>query len=167
MFGQRKRKKKRIHKKIIIKKNPTKQNHFFVFSAHQNIHEKDVSSGRSNCVGYPLALLQTWSPWCKKIAFRWGHQVSHISADRALARVKGHSAMTNCAVHRPPPSLHAALRAPPSSCRPFPDHVLSGCAWSLWSPPPVERGTVRVGKAKFRRSFSLLSAICQTWNAFF
>lgn len=52
--------------------------------------------------GSLLVLLQTWSLWYKKIAFHWGHRVSHVSADRALARVKGHSALTNCAVQRPP-----------------------------------------------------------------
>lgn len=36
-------------------------------------------------VGTLLVLLQTWLPGNKKIAFRWGHQVSHVSADRALA----------------------------------------------------------------------------------
>lgn len=61
-------------------------------------------------VGTLLVLLQTWSPWYKKIAFCWGHRVSHVSADRALVRVKGHSATTNCAVQHPLPA-----RCPQSS----------------------------------------------------
>lgn len=40
-------------------------------------------------VGTLLVLLQTWLPGNKKIAFRWGHQVSHVSADRALAGGQG------------------------------------------------------------------------------
>lgn len=106
-------------------------------------------------VGTLLVLLQTWLPWYRKIAFHWGHQVSHVSADRALARVKGHSAMTNCAVQCNAPSLHAVLRVPPSSWQPFPDHVLLGCAWSPWSPPPVERvDSQRVSKAQVSDYFT-------------
>lgn len=57
-------------------------------------------------VGTLLVLLQTWLPGNKKIAFRWGHQVSHVSADRALAGGQG-SQCNDKVCSATSPSLHA------------------------------------------------------------
>lgn len=54
-----------------------------------------------------------------------------------LPGVKGHSAWQT--VQCITPSMHAALKAPLSSWRPFPGRVLLGCAWSPWSLPPMGR----------------------------
>lgn len=56
-------------------------------------------------VGTLLVLLQTWLPGNKKIAFRWGHQVSHVSADRALAGGQG-SQCNDKVCSATSPSLH-------------------------------------------------------------
>lgn len=83
-------------------------------------------------VGPLLVLLQMWSLWYLK-KMHWGHLVSHVSADSALAKGQGSQCNDKLC------GCEAILRAPPSSWRPSPDHVPSGCAWSPWIPPPVER----------------------------
>lgn len=73
----------------------------------------------------------------RKIAFCWGHGVSLDSADRA-PYLGSKVTVQWQTVQSGSPSLHTALRAPPSSWQLSLGHVLWGCAWSRWIPPPVE-----------------------------